>query len=150
MAKMKKIAVIVFFAAVVIFGGYFLIGQFFADKVKVNEFVGTIMEIDGNILKLSGYFETPSGDGQLKQVEVIIDSKTEFLKTIVHMPTVADLEKTGGFYTLSDLQKEEVMGSLEDLRNAKIMVSAISEKNIYNKSKFKAKKISYLERVYED
>lgn len=149
MAKVKKIAVIVFFAAVVILGGYLLTDQF-TNKIKASEFIGTVVGIDGNILKLSGYFETPSGDGQLKQVEVIVDSKTEFLKTIVHMPTVADLEKTGGFYTFNDLQKEEVMGSLDDLKNSKIMVSAISEKNIYNKSKFKAKKLSYLERVYED
>lgn len=150
MVKVKKITVIVFFAIVAILGGYFFTGQFFVDKIKADEFVGTVMGVDGNILKLSGYFETPFGDGQLKQVEVIVDSKTEFLKTFVHMPTAEELEITGGFYNFKDLTKEETAGSLEDLINAKILVSVTSNKNIYNKSKFKAKKISYLERVYED
>jgi hypothetical protein len=124
------------------------------DKTESKSFVGGIEKVEGSTVTLNGFYEVPAApeketpDNRVN-VDIIITPDTKLTKTLLHYPTPAELEKTGGAYKPSELRQEQVQGSMEDLKSGTVDgFFAYSEKNIYGKKAFEASEIKYMWTVY--
>lgn len=140
-------------ATVVIIAAAAVWGYLGKGQVKAYEFAGRIEKIEGNVIFTKGVYqneENPKGI-ELAEAEkqIVVSQDTELVKITQIMPTVAELEASGGFYEPEKLKSEQSAGSMDDL-NAGLTdgVFAKSSKNIYNKSKFTATEITYYVREY--
>jgi hypothetical protein len=83
-------------------------------------------------------------------VTVKVTADTKFIKTLIYMPSQADLKKSGGFWDPANLKKEQQAGSEEDFKNTQGLPLTIKTKDrIYVGDKvITAQEISYTKPVY--
>ena len=149
---MKKI-----FVAVTIFVLILLVGViwWWVNRVNASEFVGKILKVEGSQLTLEGVYlveDRPDlmGPNNTKTVAVIITGDTKLLKDRLHLPTIEEVEKTGGRYNPSQLKRETVAGAVIDFKTGETSVTVNAGRNIYGKKSFIALEIKYIEPVYPD
>lgn len=126
--------------------------QFFGgERIEAREFAGRITKAESDSIFMAGNFvlEGNQADSQReeKMIEVIITPGTKIIKTLVYLPR---LEQVGpdGEYDPSTLKRETADGSKDDLTEGRSSVLVKSDKNIFNKKKFEAASIEYIEPVY--
>lgn len=137
--------------------GFFASKFLFQARANAKEFVGSVQKVEGNLLFAKGLFITLdrpelTKGGFTKDVEIEVSPETEIIKIIMYMPTREQLKETGGKWNPAELKKEEKPGALSDLTHKRegITIKVTAGENIFNKSKFKAKKIEYVLEVYPD
>ncbi|MCH7663796.1 MAG: hypothetical protein IH859_08005 [Chloroflexi bacterium] len=128
-------------------------GGIFSEKIEAYEFrVIEIKDIQGSTIIAEGYSLIDGvddiGDRMPMEVEILINSNTEFERTKLIRPSVQELEDSGGFYNLYELPKEIEVVSIDSfIDDASSMGFPImfvkSDKNIYNKLSFNASAIKY-------
>lgn len=118
------------------------------NRIVANKLTGTVMKIEENSISISGGFVVSKNADQYNSVEkefiVKVNEKTKFKKVKLFLP-----EKD--FYYVDDLQREEISGSLAELTEkyrSFWAITAISNKNIFNKDTFTATEIEYIEPIY--
>jgi len=124
-----------------------------AKQPKSYELAGRIERIEGNSIFLNGVYQVPDRPDltvpeNAKEVEVVVTAATRFVKTVLYLPSAAELEKTGGMYRPDDLRREEVAGAFDDIKNGGVDgIFAAAGKNVYGKSKFEASEVRYISAV---
>lgn len=151
---------IVFLVLVIIFltvAGFFASKFLFEKRGEAKEFIGQVQKVKDNMIWARGVFINPdkpelAKEVSTKEVEIKVLSETVIVKILMHMPTFEELKKTGGKWNPADLKQEETLGILADLTDGKngLTIRVISDKNIFNKTKFIAKRIEFIEQVYPD
>lgn len=145
-------------ALAVLAAAVFFLPGILSEKIEAKEFIGQLIEVKSNSIIIEGAYNISSFQDsdqnnfqpELKKVEVLVDSKTKFSKTLLYLPSAQDLEKTGGKYDPSGLKRGSAEGSLEDLKimEGGVSITAKSESNVYNRSRFFASEIQYIEAIY--
>lgn len=137
--------------------GFFASKFLFGERGEAKEFIGQVEKVENNVIWTRGVFVNPDKPELAKKissknVEIKVSSETVIVKILMYMPTSEELKKTGGRWNPADLRREEVLGMLTDLTDRKqgLTIKATSDKNIFNKSKFTAKRIEFVEQVYSD
>ena len=150
---MQKRDWIIFGVAILIFaGGYFFLGSRHAFS---NQFSGVVDHIEGNIIFAKGSFLVNgaiSGRQPLgTEAQIVVTPQTKFVATIVHAPSTAELQKTGGRWDLANIQNETADGSLEDLQSGGVSTFlAEANGNVYGATMFNAVVIRYTIIRYPD
>lgn len=129
------------------------IGWWFAHRVAANEFIGKVKKIEGDVLIVEGVYvvkDRPdlSNPSNSKTVSVTIDKSTKIIKERLFLPTVKEVEKTGGRFEPSKLKREAVAGSVGDFQGGEVSITIMGSDNIYGRSVFTAKEIKYIEPVF--
>src|SRR3989344_7762563 len=140
---MKRKLFIVIIAAAVLYGGFWIYSWYKAQPVA-HEFIGRIQKIENGTLFVSGIYQVQdrpdlSGPDTQTDVKIAVSSKTEFIKELVYLPSLKELEKTGGMYKPSELKREKtvgVAGDLPELQSSNTGIRFVSKRNIYKKSVF--------------
>lgn len=137
--------------------GFFASKFLFGERGESKEFIGQIKKVENNMILARGVFVNPdkpelAEEVSTKDVKIKISSETTIVKILMYMPTLEELKKAGGKWNPADLKQEETIGTLTDLTHEKegLTIRALSDKNIFNKTKFTAKKIEFVEQVYPD
>lgn len=149
------------FSILVIIGlaiaGFFVSKFLFGERDQSKEFIGQVKKVENNAIWARGVFvnsDKPelAKEVSTKDVEIKVSSETTIVKILMYMPTIEELKKTGGKWNPADLKREEALGMLAELTDKKegLTIRVISDKNIFNKTKFTAKKIEFVEQVYPD
>src|SRR3989344_6321013 len=152
--RIGKMAIIVILAVLILAG--FLYRILFIKTYESKEFIGPVEAVEGKYILSTGVFTVIDHPefyepDKRKTVKIEITSNTEIIKILMHMPTLEDLEKTDGRWNPNEFWQEEKPGSIEDIKKGNGMMLKVSTKNnIFNKSKFQAQKIEYIEQVYSD
>ncbi len=147
------VALLLLAVGVFVFGGFSKVVTFLGfQKIEATKFVGQVVKVEGNNLFLKGFYTISLGQERItkpeeKQVQVVVTSDTEIIKTSLYLPKIKDLSSNGS-YKVDDLKKEISKGSLEELKSFKSQVSVHAGKNIFNKNKFEAKKIEYIVPIF--
>ncbi|MBI4120362.1 MAG: hypothetical protein HY454_02750, partial [Parcubacteria group bacterium] len=143
--------------AVVIFLLILLVGVvwWWATRVSANEFVGKVQKVEGSQLTLEGVYlvkDRPDlmNPSNSKTVMVAITGDTKILKEALHLPTLDEVQKTGGRYDPSKLKRDVVVGAVGDFKIGETSVTVNAGKNIYGKKSFTALEVRYIEPVYPD
>mgnify|MGYP001559735826 CR=1 FL=1 len=152
------IAAIVVLVVLIFWGDFILSLVGIKERIQSKEFIGQVLSVSGNSIFLKGSFtilnpkdlKAPRISPDLKEVEVIIDGKTKFVKTLLYLPSAEDLKKTGGRYNPDELKKEIRDGLLQDIKNNEGNLSIIvkSQNNIFNKQRFITSEIDYIEPIF--
>ena len=134
--------------------GFFASKFLFGEHGESKEFIGQVKKVEGNVIWAHGRFinrDNPelANEGVGKDVEITVSPETMIVKILMYMPTSEELEKTGGRWNPADLKQEETTGMIIDLTDKKegLTIRALSDKNIFNKSKFIPTRIEYIEQV---
>lgn len=148
-----SILVIIFLAIAGFFASKFLFGE----RGESKEFIGQVKKVENNVIWAHGRFinrDKPelANKSLSKDVEITVSPETMVVKILMYMPTSEELAKTDGRWNPADLRQEETPGMVTDLTDNKegLTIKVLSDKNIFNKSKFTAKKIEFVEQVYPD
>ncbi len=141
-------------AIIAVLGGALIWSSWFKDQIIANGFQGQLREVEDNSFFLEGAYlvdDKPIDVANRKGVWILIAPETKFNKIVWYMPTDEELAKTGGRWNPSDLKKEQREGGMGDLLKAAgsgLTITATSNKNIYNKSSFRADSIEYIKQIY--
>ncbi|MDO8496584.1 MAG: hypothetical protein Q7S43_04035, partial [bacterium] len=129
----------------------------FMERGESKEFIGQVKKVEGNVIWAHGRFinrDKPELAAKAlgKDVEITVLPETTIVKILMYMPTSEELEKTGGRWNPADLKQEEVPGMITELTYNKenLTIRVLSDKNIFNKSKFTPTRIEYIEQVEPD
>jgi len=123
-------------------------------KIESYEFAGQIVNINGNNITLKGAFvmanQNDLAKNEIREVTVLVSDDTKITKTLLYIPTAAELEKTGGLFYPDKLKKDYQDVNLETLKSEGASSGLIvkSTTNIYDKSSFSVSEISYTEPVF--
>ena len=153
----KKKLLLILVAAAVLYGSFWIYSWYKAQPVAY-EFIGRIQKMENGTLFVNGTYQVPgrpdlSGPDTLTDVKITVSSKTEFIKELIYLPSLKELEKTGGMYKPSELRREKTAGAagdLPELQSSNTGVKFISKRNIYKKNAFKADSLEYIEPIYPD
>ena len=145
----KKIFIALFIFLVLL--GWVAFLKLREDKIISREFGGQIIKIENNTIFLKGLFNIEKGGEFIKkqaerEVRVLLIPDIKLVKTLLYLPEATGLEPVK--YNPNDLKKDYQEGSLEDLKENTSGITVTSDRNIFNKSKFKAVKIEYIEPVF--
>src|SRR3990167_3950170 len=138
---MKKKLLLILVAAAVLYGGFWIYSWYKAQPVA-HEFIGRIQKMENGTLFVSGIYQVQdrldlSGPDTLTDVRITVSSKTEFIKELIYLPSLKELEKTGGMYKPSELKREKtvgVAGDLPELQSSNTGIRFVSKRNIDRKS----------------
>ena len=138
--------------------GFFASKFLFGEHGESREFIGQVKKVEGNVIWTNGVFvnqdnpELAKNGFRKDNVKIVVSSETTITKILMYMPTSEELKKTDGRWNPADLKQEETSGTVADLTDNKegLTIRVLSDKNIFNKSKFTAKRIEYIEQVYSD
>ncbi|HEY4474877.1 MAG TPA: hypothetical protein VJC06_03075 [Candidatus Paceibacterota bacterium] len=118
------------------------------------QFNGQILEVKNNSVFAQGFFvdlKTGKLSEENKSVEIITNSDTKILKTILYMPTKEELKKTGGKWSSGNLKKEVKEISIEELKNKQSFPIMVKMKKVRQDiNKFIAVEIDFTEQMYSD
>lgn len=110
--------------------------------------MGQIEEVSASTIKISGVTmnkdgaTTPETTAQ-KDLTILTDTNTKFVKTVVHRPSAEELAKTeGGLWDMSKVKTEIISGSFSDLTKVNSVVVKISTNNP-TRSSYTASEIDY-------
>jgi hypothetical protein len=122
-------------------------------KIEVHEFAGQIVSINGNKITMNGAFVATGQSlpkNETTEVVVSVSDDTKITKTLLYIPTKAELEKTGGLFYPDKLKKDYQDVSLDTLKTdgASSGLTVKSAANIYGKNSFSASEISYTQPVF--
>jgi len=155
--KPKSTVILIVSALVLAVAGFFVSRFIFQKRIEAKEFIGQVQKVEGSSVFLKGIFVTPdkpelARNGFNENVEIEIGPATQIVKIVMYMPTLKELEKTGGRWNPAELKREEKPGAIIDLTYKKegLTIRVVSETNIFNKSKFIPQRIEYVEQVYPD
>jgi len=156
MDRKYKVAGFIVLAAII--GGGIWVGWSYyvnlGPKIESHEFAGQIVNIDGNEITIEGAFVIVNQDSlsknETREVVVSVSDDTKITKTLLYIPTKAELEKTGGLFYPDKLKKDYQEVNLETLKSDDTHSGLIvkSTTNIYGKSSFSASEISYTVPVF--
>ena len=145
------IAVLVVLIVLVFWGDYVFSLLGIRERVEAKEFAGRIIKTENNLVFMSGRFisenNQPNPQKEEKEVRVFITPETKIIKTIIYLPGLKDVGPDGS-YDPATLRRETVDGSKDDLVPDRSSVLIKSDKNIFNKRKFSAVSIEYIEPIY--
>ncbi len=150
----KKSVLFVLVVLALAVAGFFASKFLFMERGESKEFIGQVKKVEGNVIWAHGRFinrDNPELASKAlgKDVEITVSTETIVVKILMYMPTSEELEKTGGRWNPADLRQEETTGMITDLTDNKegITIRVLSDKNIFNKSKFTPTRIEYIEQV---
>lgn len=128
-------------------------GWWLANRVVAEEFIGKVKESEGDKLQVEGVYlvkDRPdlSNSSNLETVTVLISGDTKVIKERLKLPTLEEVEKTGGRYDPSKLEREIVDGTLIDFNDGQVSIAIKGQGNIYGLDNFIATEIKYIEPVY--
>ncbi len=149
----------IFFILIIIaiaIAGFFVSKFLFGERGEAKEFIGQVKKVEGNVILVNGVFvnqdkpELARNGFRKEGVKIVVSPETTIVKILMYMPTSEELKKTDGRWNPADLKQEETSGTLADLTDRKegSTIRAVSDKNIFNKSKFTAKRIEFVEQIY--
>lgn len=148
---MKKSFVILPLVVLVVLGFWY----YQKNRVEAREFVGKVQKVDveNQSLTVEGVYTVEnrpdlSNPSNSRTVVVTINKDTEIIKERLKLPTLEEVEKTGGRYDPNKLEKEFVRGSLGDIKEGETSVRITADRNIYDRPSFIAGKITFIEPVY--
>lgn len=133
-------------------GGYLYWRQYLS--ATITEFTGTITARQPKELVVDGFYtalDHPELQNleQKKEVRVRIAPETTITKTVIHLPTIAQIEASGGYYKLEDQPRDTLPGSLDEIGlNDVIIVHTTG--NIFHRTSFTATEIEYLVHMYPE
>lgn len=118
------------------------------------QFNGRIEEVKGNSLFVKGFFvdlKTNKLSQDSNSVEILINSDTKIIKTLLYMPTQKELKQTGGRWSPNNLKKETKEVSIEELKNKQSFPITVKMKKVrQGTQKFNAVEIDFTEQIYSD
>ena len=137
--------------------GFFASEFLFGERGEAKEFIGQVKKVEDSLILANGLFvnrDKPelAKNSLKKDVKIKVSPETTIVKILMYMPTSEELKKTDGRWNPAELKQEEVPGTVPDLTYKKenLTIRVVSDKNIFNKPKFTAKRIEYVEQVYSD
>ena len=135
-----------------LYGFYF----YALNNITSKQFDGTVQSVDVNIISARGsYLYKKDGTfvaSDAMEVKIEVTDSTELLKTVIVMPTQAELEVSEGKFDFEKLKKEQRSGELSDLtKNVQNQpITVFTDADAYGKANFKAKRVEYSQIVYPD
>lgn len=144
---------------VVVVGTFFVWNWKFRVSADAKEFIGKVEKIENNTIYAQGTFVVPdkpefSNSDQIRSVKILTSPETKFLKTLVFLPSEAELKKTGGYFDGKKLKRENREVSLEtmskELERRDIVVQIKANENIFRKPKFLAAEVGYTVQFIEE
>ena len=113
------------------------------------EFRGSVQKVEGNIIYAKGVFVVEDhpeflGPEHLQDVQIITNSQTQYIRTIIKLPSKAEPGSIGELSSTDDLKREFSPGMLSDLsRDLNQPVRILSKKNVFKSNEFEAAEIEY-------
>lgn len=118
------------------------------------QFNGQIEEVKENSVFAHGFFvdsKTNKLAEDSNDIEILINSDTKIIKTILYMPTQKELKETGGKWNPNNLKKEIKEVSVEELKNKQSFPITVKMKKVRQGThKFNALEIDFTEQTYSD
>lgn len=144
-------------AVALLYGGFWVYSWYKAQPVAY-EFIGRIQKIENGVLFANGTYTVQgrpdlSGPDTMTDVKITVSPKTKFIKELVYLPSLKELEKTGGMYKPSELKREKTDGGADDLpelQSSNTGIKFVSNKNIYKRGAFKVISLEYIEPIYPE
>ena len=118
------------------------------------QFNGQILEVKNNSVFAQGFFvdlKTGKLSEENENVEIVTNSDTKILKTILYMPTQKELKESGGRWYPDKLKKEIKGVSIEELKNKQSFPITVKMKKVRQGiNEFVATEIDFTEQIYSD
>lgn len=154
---MKRKLLLILLAAALLYGGFWVYSWYKAQPVAY-EFIGRIQKMENGVLFANGTYTVQgrpdlSGPDTMTDVRITLAKNAKFIKEFVYLPTLKELEKTGGMYRPSELKREKTDGAADDLAELQSFntgIKFVSNKNIYKRGAFKVISLEYIEPVYPE
>jgi hypothetical protein len=135
---------------------YFRTPRLYDNQPQSHTFQGQLLQVlnDGSlVLKGTRMNDADPDKSDFRNPETVtvkVTSDTEWVKTLLYLPTAEETNKTGGMFYPKDLKKEEVKGSLEDIKDHTGLGLTIKTKNStqVGEKTMTAQEIDYIEPVY--
>ncbi len=119
------------------------------------KFKGQLVSIEGNEVKIKGFFTSSSTPYNLKGEATLsfkVNSSTSYRKLQIHMPSYESLRDSNGNlkgpYNIQDLPREEVVGSLSDLKDS-VSKGILLVEGVFTNSTFDMKDLTAVEVFYQ-
>ena len=123
------------------------------DQTQSFEFSGLIEKVEANTVYVNGsYFADGKPVTAPATVRIQVSDKTKLEKNLWYMPTAQELQTTGGRWTPDSIKKETAVGTFDDFKSERgvgMQIHVKSNDNVFNKPKFTADNISYVEEVVQ-
>ncbi|HEY4474889.1 MAG TPA: hypothetical protein VJC06_03140 [Candidatus Paceibacterota bacterium] len=118
------------------------------------QFNGQMLEVKNNSVFAQGFFvdlKTGKLSEENENVEIVTNSDTKILKTILYMPTQKELKESGGRWYPDKLKKEIKGVSIEELKNKQSFPITVKMKKVRQGiNEFVATEIDFTEQIYSD
>ncbi len=128
----------------------------YRDNRESRQFTGNFLSIQNDSILVEGRYLVDHKYEPIDKfinAEVVVDSSTTFKRIALHLPSAKELEGTDGKFEVSKLKTDESTVSFEDFKKDAegrqgVGIQVFTGENIWGKTKFSAKDITYKIGIY--
>jgi hypothetical protein len=149
---MSKTLKIVIVAVVLIAAAALAAHKLMQPKASTDGFGGVVTAVNDHSVVVKGQYTLPNNPELInssteRELTIKVDQSTKITRELIYLPTSSELQASGGKFDPRTARREKTVGTLQNMRQDKeqqtVSIDVKADGNIYGKSQFTAKEITY-------